>query len=130
MRTLPLTTIIDYKPLCGNGSINFKHFRNSIANVLIVSAAEGSATTVHQDTPPVAQECVLTRCVKTIRSSYDSGQYSKEILHTFQNTTEGPPPWISVPFRTNYENGTDNVYLQNISINLGPILEGCNISGY
>jgi hypothetical protein len=130
MRTLPLTTIFDYKPLYGNGSINFKQFRNSIADVLIVSAVGGLATSVHQKIPPVAQECVLTWCVKTIRSSYDSGQYSEEILHTFQNTTEGPPPWISVPFWTYYANGTDNVYLQNISINLGPTLEGRNISGY
>jgi hypothetical protein len=130
MRTLPLTTIFDYKPLYGNGSINFKKFRNSITDVLIVSAVDGSATNVHQKIPPVAQECVLKWCVKTIRSSYDSGQYSEEILHTFQNTTEGPPPWISVPFRTDFEDGTDNVYLQNISINLGPTLEGRNISGY
>jgi hypothetical protein len=130
MRTLPLTTIFDYKPLYGNGSINFKKFRNSIADVLIVSATNGSAATVRQDLPPIAHECVLTWCVKTIRSSYNSGQYSEEILHTFQNTTEGPPSWIAIPFKSDYQNGTDNVYLQNISIDLGITSEGRNISGY
>jgi hypothetical protein len=130
MRTLPLSTLYDYKPLYGNGSINFKEFRNSIADVLIVSAAEGSTVAVHQRKPPIAHECVLTWCVKTIRSSYDSGQYIEEILHTFQNITEGPPSWVSTPFKTDFESGTDNVYLQNISIDLGMTLEGRNISGY
>jgi hypothetical protein len=130
MRTLPLTTIYDYKPLYGNGSIHFKEYRNSIADVMIVSAVNGSAATVRQGIRPIAQECVLTWCVKTIQSSYDSGQYSEEVLHTFQNTSEGPPPWISVPFWSDYQSGTDIVYLQDINIDLGTTPEGRNITGY
>jgi hypothetical protein len=130
MRTLPLSTIYDYKPLYGNGSINFKEYRNSITDVMIVSAANGSAAGVRQGIRPIAQECVLSWCVKTMRSSYDSGQYSEEVLHTFENTTEGPPPWVTVPFQTKYENGTDNLYLQDINIDLGTNWEGRNITGY
>jgi hypothetical protein len=130
MRTLPLTTIYDYKPFYGNGSIMFKEYRNSIADVIIVSAANGSAATVQQGIRPLAQECVLTWCVKTIQSSYDSGQYSEKVLHTFHNTTEGPAPWTSVPFFSDYQNGTDNVYLDNINIDLGITPEGRNITGY
>jgi hypothetical protein len=130
MRTLPLSTIYDYKPLYGNGSINFKEYRNSIADVMVVAAANGSAAAVRQGIHPIAQECVLSWCVKTMRSSYDSGQYSEEVLHTFKNTTEGPPPWVTVPFQTKFENGTDNIYLEDINIDLGTTPEGRNITGY
>ncbi|KAH6378368.1 hypothetical protein HBI34_017720 [Parastagonospora nodorum] len=130
MRTLPLSTLFDYDPLYGNGSINFKEYRNSIADVLIVSAANGSIETVRQGIRPIAHECVLTWCVKTLRSSYETGRYSEEVLHTFQNTTEGPPPWVSVPFQTEFETGTDNMYLQDISIDLGMTPEGRNITGF
>jgi hypothetical protein len=129
-RTLPLTTIYDYKPFYGNGSIHFKEYRDSIADVMIVSAANGSAATVRHGIRPIAQECVLTWCVKTIWSSYDSGQYSEELLHTFQNTTEGSPPWTSVPFWSDFQSGTDNVYLDDINIDLGVTPEGRNITGY
>ena len=130
MRTLPLTTIVDYEPFYGNGSVRFKDLRNTIADVLIVSAANGSASAVHQRIPPVAQECVLSWCVKTIRSSYDWGKYTEEVIDTFHNTTAGPLPWVAIPFQTEFQNGTDNYYLQNISINLGQTPEGRNISGY
>jgi hypothetical protein len=129
MRTLPLITIYGYIPFYGNGSINFKEYRDSIADIVIVSAANGSAASVMQGIRPVAQECILTWCVKTIQSSYTSGQYSEEVLHTFHNTTEGSPPWTSVPFFSDHRNGTDNVYLDNINIDLGVTSEGRNITG-
>ncbi|KAF2036627.1 hypothetical protein EK21DRAFT_105939 [Setomelanomma holmii] len=109
MHTLPLTMIFDYFPFYGNGSINFKSLRDTIADVLIVSA-NGSTSSVHQGTPPVAQECVLSWCVKTIRST--------------------PSTLDSFSFQTAYENGTDNYYLQNISIDLGKTPSGRTISGF
>ena len=66
-RTLPLTTILDYETFYGNGSIMFKELRNTIADVLIVSAVNGSVDNVRQGMKPVAQECVLMWCVKTMR---------------------------------------------------------------
>jgi hypothetical protein len=129
-RSLPLTTIFDFNPFYGNGSIRFKDLRNTIADVLLVSSADGSAVAVHQKRPPIAQECVLSWCVKTMRSSYDQGQYTEEIIDTFQNKTQGPLPWVAFPFQTADQNGTDNFYLQNISIDLGSTPGGRNISGY
>jgi hypothetical protein len=130
VRILPLTTIFDYEPLYGNGSIMFKEFRNTIADILIVSAANGSVAGVRQGQIPVAQECILSWCVKTLRSSYDSGQYSEELLHTFHNTTRGPFPWISTPFQTNDQNGTDNSYIEDIHVDLDTTQERQNITGY
>jgi hypothetical protein len=129
-RVFPLTTIFDFIPFYGNGSIKFRNLRNTIADVLIVSATNGSASSVRNGKPPVAQECVLAWCVKRIHSTYMAGLYNEDILHNFHNTTEGAFPWTSVPFQTADMNGTDNNYLQNISINLGPSLGGRNISEY
>ncbi|KAH6472131.1 hypothetical protein HBI59_025880 [Parastagonospora nodorum] len=130
MRTLPLSTLFDYTPLYGNGSIKFKHYRNTITDVLIVSAANGSAETVRRGIRPTAHECVLNWCVKTMRSSYYSGRYSEEVLHNFQNTTKGLHPWVTIPFWTENDNGTDLFYVQNISIDPGMTPQGRNITGF
>ncbi|OAL53939.1 hypothetical protein IQ07DRAFT_640957 [Pyrenochaeta sp. DS3sAY3a] len=118
MRTMPLTSNYDFAPLYGNGSINYKHLRNTISDVLIVSAVNGSADAVHAHTLPIAQECVLFWCVKSIQSTYDWGKYEEEVLDSFTNSTPGPFPWISTPYQTNFSNGTDNFYLQDILIDV------------
>ncbi|KAH8730720.1 hypothetical protein GQ44DRAFT_672536 [Phaeosphaeriaceae sp. PMI808] len=121
MRILPMVGYFEKKPLYGNGSINFKPIRHKIHDVFIVSAIDGLASNVHQGRSPVAQECVLAWCVKTIQSSYDSGQYREEILNTFYNTTEGAWPWQSTPYfseKPNGLNGSEIYYLEDISINL------------
>jgi hypothetical protein len=129
MRTLPLTTLLTKEPLYGNGSINFKHIRHTIADVLIVSAALGTAETVFQKIPPVAQECVLSWCVKTIESSYDYGVYDEVISESHLNTTTGPFPWVGFPFEDDHGGGTDIFYLQNISIS-GVTIDGRNFEDY
>lgn len=130
MRTLPLTTLYDKELLYGQGSINFKQLRNTIADVLIVSAADGSVASVYQHERPVAQECVLSWCVQTIRSSYDWGRYHEDIVDTAFNTTSGPSPWLSIPFETEFQNGTDIFYVQDISIRVDKSKEGRNNTIY
>tara|TARA_R110002003_G_scaffold70_14_gene6441 strand:+ start:4587 stop:5684 length:1098 start_codon:yes stop_codon:yes gene_type:complete len=129
-RILPLTTMYDKWPLYGNGSLNFKSLRNTIADIIIVSAANGTAASAYDNSPPVAQECVLSWCVQTIRSLYNQGQYKEEILDFYENTTSGEFPWISFPYQTDYENGTDIFFLQDINIDLGEQPNGRNISGF
>ena len=129
MRTLPLTTLLSKEPLYGNGSINFKHIRNTIADVLIVSAADGSAQTVYQKIPPVSQECVLSWCVKTIHSSYDVGEYIETVTETHLNTTEGPFPWLGYPYMDDMGGGTELFYLQPIEIS-GTTSDGRRFDGY
>jgi len=119
MRTLPLTTLYTREQLYGNGSMEFKDLRNTIADVLIVSAVNGSAETVYRDVPPVANECALYWCVQTMRSSYDWGGYHEEIVDTAYNTTTGSSPWLAIPYQTEFENGTDIYYVDDIVIDLG-----------
>ena len=116
MRTLPLTTLLSKEPLYGNGSINFKHIRNTITDSLIVSSLNGSAATVYQNITPVAQECILSWCVKTLQSSYDHGEYSETITSTQVNITEGPFPWLGHPYMDDMGGGTELAYMSDIEI--------------
>jgi hypothetical protein len=129
MRTLPLTTLTTREPLFGNGSIHFKHLRNTIVDVLIVSAVNSSADTVFRKVAPVAQECVLSWCVKTIKSTYDWGRYEEEVIETHLNSTAGPFPWVSFPFVDELGPGTDIFYMQDVNID-STTSDGRSISGY
>jgi len=115
VRTLPLTTFLDKEILYGTGSINFKHIRNPILDTLVVSARNGASSVYHREEPTV-EECVLSWCVQTIRSSYDSGKYKEEIISTFENTTAGPSPWESSVIPEEEGGGQWIVYNQNITI--------------
>jgi hypothetical protein len=129
MRALPLTNLTSREPLFGNGSIHFKDMRNTLADVLIVAAVNGTADTVYRKVPPIAQECVLSLCVKTIVSTYDSGKYEENIVETHLNTTAGEFPWVGFPYKDESGNGTDIFYMQDININ-GTTHDGRSISGY
>ncbi|KAF1829800.1 hypothetical protein BDW02DRAFT_602254 [Decorospora gaudefroyi] len=129
-RNLPLTTLTNKEPLYGNGSIHFKDLRNTISDVVIVSAVNGSAATVYAHERPIAHECVLAWCVKTIRSSYEYGTYNEEIIETFYNTTTGPFPWVSVSYETEDDSGVEIAYLEDIVINAESPRDGRKISGF
>jgi hypothetical protein len=92
MRTLPLVTNPFRESLYG-GSINFKHIQHPLLDALIVSAADGSVDSVYTKKLPVAQECMLSWCVKTLRSSYSWGGYEEKVVDTFLNTTSAEWPW-------------------------------------
>ncbi|KAH3984808.1 hypothetical protein HBH52_052100 [Parastagonospora nodorum] len=129
MRSLPLTSLLTKEPLYGNGSINFKEMRNTIVDIVIVSASQGTAETVYRKVPPIAQECVLSWCVKTIESSYDFGVYEERVIETHLNTTPGAFPWIGYPFVDELGGGTDIFFLQDINI-AGITSDGRTFSGY
>jgi hypothetical protein len=129
MRTLPLTSLMSKEPLYGNGSINFKSLRNTLMDILIISASQDKAGSVHQRTTPIAQECVLSWCVKTIASFYDHGVYQEDVIESHMNTTSGPFPWVAYTFENDYENGTDIFYLQDINI-AGTTSDQRTFSGY
>lgn len=117
-RTLPLTTVLTKEPLYGNGSINFKHLRNTIMDVLIVAASDGTADSVYSLEPPLAHECVLSWCVKTLNSKYDWGRYIEDTVSVVYNTTPGQFPWTSEFVSTPEENYTNIFYTQDISIEI------------
>jgi hypothetical protein len=118
VRLFPFTTITQKKPILG-GSVKFKNTRNSILDTLVVSST--SAENVYQHKLPTAQECVLYWCVKTIASSYDSGQYSEDVRDTYRNSTPGDFPWISyeLPLIDNTPSSWI-IYDQNVTIDRQP----------
>jgi hypothetical protein len=108
LRTLPLNTpITTADPFSATppygGSINFKDVFFPLVDALIVSAADGAANNVYAKVPPVAQECMISWCVKAIKSSYAMGRYEETITDTFFNTTARnlPYPWEVRYFNNN-----------------------------
>ncbi|KAF2621562.1 hypothetical protein BU25DRAFT_435383 [Macroventuria anomochaeta] len=115
VRTMPLTKFLTKDQLYGAGSIKFKDVRNPLLDALIVSATNG-ADSVYQHESPVVHECVLSWCVQTIKSSYEGGKYTEEVLSRYENTTAGPSPWESFPIPEDEGGGFDTFYMQDISI--------------
>lgn len=104
LRTLPLTSpITAFEPFSSapyfGGSINYKDVYFPLLDALIVSAADGTANSVYKKIPPVAQECIVTWCVKTFQSSYREGVYDEIVTRTFFNNTgrQQPYPWEAWP---------------------------------
>lgn len=117
-RSIPLTELLTKTPLYG-GSINFKHVRNPIIDTIIVSSADPSANNPWAKAP-IAHECVLAWCVKTVESSYIIGEYSENVTSTFWNTTDGPLPWKSSQFEVDGETYTETTYTQDIALTPPP----------
>ena len=122
-RSLPLIAPYTRKPLYG-GSIHYKNIRNPIVDVVIVGAANGSAS-VYRNQTPVAHECVLSWCIKTVRSSYFWASYDEEVVAIARNDTIGPYPWVVEKtsgglFSTRYsENVTIDVVSDNRTSHYG-----------
>lgn len=118
MRALPLITNPDRLPLYGDGSIRFKHIRNPLFDVVIVSAKDGTIESVRQKEPPVALECVLSWCVQTLKSTYSFGTYEEKVIRTVVNDTEGPFPWETKRVVSDKINGTTVFYHENPTIEI------------
>jgi hypothetical protein len=84
---------------------------------------------VYLGEPPVAQECVLSWCVETLRSTHTYGIYKEEVVAVHTNTTAGPFPWMTKPFSTPATNGTEMDYIENIEISVDPAI-GDNQSSF
>ncbi|KAH4610650.1 hypothetical protein HBI64_115530 [Parastagonospora nodorum] len=111
MRTLPLVSNPLRDSLWG-GSVNFKDVRNPIIDALVSSTL--SSSQVHANIAPTLQECVLSFCIKTIKSSYELGTYQEDIISTHINHTVNNSPWSTFM----YDDGsTDQTYLENVTIN-------------
>ena len=91
-RTTPMLSVYDKTPLMGHGSIHFPDIRNPIADVLVVSSADGTAASVYRGDPPVTQECVVSWCVKPLISTHTYGIYREETVAVHTNSTTGPFP--------------------------------------
>jgi hypothetical protein len=82
MRTIPLTGFDDKAPAYGAGSVKFKDVRNPILDALVSSATDDRKGVLRGEAPLV-HECILSWCVQTLTSSYDSGQYREKVISEF-----------------------------------------------
>ena len=97
MRMIPLSDLDTKEPYYGTGSFAFKDIRYPIADGLVASASKG-ADSVYRHEPPVVHECMLSWCVRRVRSSYEWGVYSEITERTFLDiaTDHDPWPWTVV----------------------------------
>ncbi|KAF1952530.1 hypothetical protein CC80DRAFT_479340 [Byssothecium circinans] len=123
-RLLPLVSSPSKRPIFG-GSVHFKNVRNPLLDVMIVSAANGLESVLRNQTP-IAQECLLSWCVKTIKSTYFQAMYEEEILETVENGTAGPYPWVATPLK----NGFDTYYRENVTIQTPAVVNGSDAVGF
>jgi len=113
VRAIPLTDFDTKLPYYGVGSIAFKDIRYPILDALISSAREGRDS-VYRGEPPIVHECMLTWCVRTIRSSYVSGIYSEDIMSTYFEPVAKSDPWPWETWETPV--GTWYSYTQNLTL--------------
>ncbi|CAO2655605.1 Nn.00g044080.m01.CDS01 [Neocucurbitaria sp. VM-36] len=123
MRTLSLSSsIFSVGPFSANppynGSINFKDVYIPVLDAIIVSAADGTAASVYGKQRPVAQECMLSLCVKTFKSSYAWGNYEEIVTDTSLNTTrrQQPYPWEVTPIHSLGEDSFWVIFNGDVSI--------------
>jgi hypothetical protein len=114
-RVLPLIDQIDRSPLYGTGSYHFKNVTNSIIDFFVSSTAD-LPHSAYSRTPPVAQECVLAWCVKTLKSTYFEAKYTEHATKTVLNTSEVAYPWRSVQTTTPLGDGSYSYYTRNIHV--------------
>ncbi|PVI00303.1 hypothetical protein DM02DRAFT_396065 [Periconia macrospinosa] len=115
LRMIPLEDpIITYQSYWG-GSIKFQDVGNKLISTIVVAARDGIES-VYQNKTPIAHECILAWCVKTIKSSYQFATYQEEIVSSFMETGNLTSPWTSQDLRLPELNGTDVIYNRNISI--------------
>jgi hypothetical protein len=123
LRTLALSTsMTSVNPLSATpffgGSIHFKDIYLPFLDAIIVSAADGTASSVYDRQRPVAQECMLSWCVKTLKSTYAWGNYEETVTKTFLNMTarQRPYPWTGGPMWFLGEEGFWSQFQGNISL--------------
>ncbi|KAI4620955.1 hypothetical protein J4E83_005318 [Alternaria metachromatica] len=92
VRMIPFADLNTKEPSYGTGSFAFKDIRYPIADGLIASASNG-VDSVYRNEPPVVHECMLSWCVRRVRSSYEWGVYSESTEETFLNIATEPDPW-------------------------------------
>lgn len=123
LRTLPLTgpftsiSPFSSAPFFG-GSVKYKDTYFPVLDAFIVSAADGTASSVYNSVPPIAHECMVTWCVKTFQSSYAEGRYQETVIRTFMNQTNRQQsyPWSAFPVRVSGQDSYFTTFAGNISL--------------
>lgn len=115
-RIVNLVNSTNRDPLYRTGSYHFKDVRNALLDFFVASITDGPNSAYSQK-PPVAQECMLAWCVKTLKSTYIQANYTEEVTRTFLNTTPAAYPWRSVSMNTSFGHGYYQQYIRDIHLN-------------
>ncbi|CAI6323215.1 unnamed protein product [Periconia digitata] len=114
-RIFPLFTIPDKKAMWG-GSIHFKGIQNVIQDA-IVATYEGDPANVYRSQTPIAEECIICWCIKTMESTYLLDNYREKVIKTSSSSQAGAViPWDSYPLNLDGKPGTFTSYAEDIAI--------------
>lgn len=92
MRTQPLYDILSREFIPGYEP-HLNNSRNPLSHVVIVSGHD--LENIHQNSTPIAHECMISWAAKTVSSKYTSGGYIEEITSTIVNSSVGESPWLT-----------------------------------
>ncbi|KAF2439804.1 hypothetical protein P171DRAFT_318105, partial [Karstenula rhodostoma CBS 690.94] len=67
--------------------------RNPIAHVVIVSGED--VESIHQNSTPIAHECMISWAAKKMLSTYSEGGYVEEVTSTLVNSSVTESPWLT-----------------------------------
>ncbi|KAF2649521.1 hypothetical protein K491DRAFT_610588 [Lophiostoma macrostomum CBS 122681] len=90
--------------------------RNPLEHAIIV--AGGTIEQIKLNATPIAHECIVSWCIKSMTSGYLEGSYTENLTSTVTNRTLGPSPWVTFPFfdDTGHQTMTDYTYNENVTV--------------
>ncbi|KAJ4293706.1 hypothetical protein N0V90_008990 [Kalmusia sp. IMI 367209] len=113
-RSQPLYDLFTRAPLPGYAT-KLDDTRNPISHFVVVSGE--NAVQVQRNATPIAHECRLSWCIKTLQSTVSGGSYTEDVTATVFNKTLGPDPWTATTlFDGNTSVGINLVYNENLTI--------------
>ncbi|KAF2653136.1 hypothetical protein K491DRAFT_603420 [Lophiostoma macrostomum CBS 122681] len=114
-RSQPLYDLNTRAPLPGYKA-KLNNTRNPITHFVVVSGGE-DLVQIQRNATPIAHECIITWCVKTLQSSLSGGLYSENVTEVFYNHTLGPEPWtVSQTFDDGELVSIEFTYNENVTI--------------
>lgn len=114
-RSQPLYSVWDRSVLSGYKA-KLNDTRNPIAHFVVVSGENQEK--VRQNSTPIAHECNISWCVKTMNSTYSGGYFAEDTTDTVYNNTLGPDPWYTYEWfdGDGIMKGMGYDYSENVSI--------------
>lgn len=93
-RSQPLYDVYTRDPLPGYKA-KLNNTRNPLAHVVLVSNEDVVRTL--QNSTPIAHECIISWCVKTMQSTLSGGEFTENVTDTVYNHTLEKDPWTTSP---------------------------------
>jgi hypothetical protein len=116
MRTQPMYDLFTRELIPGYKA-KLNNSRNPLEHAIIVSGI--SLENVMQNKTPIAHECLLSWCVKTMLSAYSEGGYTETIIKTtINNDTSEGTHWLVIPIIDEHNDlsGFDYTYGENVTV--------------